>query len=677
MKNNPLRILAIILIVLIYPSIVLAAGQGLRGNCQVPLKGDDKVVTSSYFEPRDDHTGGIHGGIDWGFEDDYVYCMAPGRVAVSGPVPGYGYAVYVEHYDPETQQLYYSEYGHLNGACMPEIGTEVEKGRIIGYVDKSIQGSSTGPHLHFCITEGFEGPPVNPAEFIPNLDPAAVSTDGDWSFQDAVDGVIVGVKNKAISMAHAANIYEMSAMYFFGERIVSSIDKIVAQTIKGIGIIKDIIWYLFYLLITIDLAYAAAVICVDSQANSSILKFVTAKLALYSFVFFLITSWGPTVADMLRTFFVGTGATVLGKTEADAFGIISNPFILFQKGFHLVMTIYNDLMIWAGPLSFIPGLLSLQIIIFLLCCIPLILLAIITMKIVLAYIEFYMLVLFNFVMLIFAGTRQTRRYFGQSFTGIWASAVKLLYFTVFSLILEVFMQNLVVAPSLQQVGEMKMTKEEQKISGGNFGGPEGLDNFAHAIAMHESHGDYYIYNIGEGAEPGTAGKLPHGGDGGYGAYQFSGYYNAWGHEYEAAHPNGPHLHPIDFGCDPANSPVHFPGVSEYIDDDSEFSFCPENQDMIAKWKMMELYNGPANHSWRNVAMYWHYGKIPPNGDYKNYWSKVCGTAGDRKFNQIATASLTPLVLLTALILLFMFIGDRLTKQVMELTQGEFKFTNDD
>ena len=99
--------------------------------------------------------------------------------------------------------------------------------------------------------------------------------------------------------------------------------------------------------------------------------------------------------------------------------------------------------------------------------------------------------------------------------------------------------------------------------------------------------------------------------------------------------------------------------------------------MIAKWKMMELYNGPANHSWRNVAMYWHYGRIPPNGDYKNYWSKVCGTAGDRKFNQIATASLTPLVLLTALILLFMFIGDRLTKQVMELTQGEFKFTNDD
>lgn len=675
MRKLLTSIIAILLFIIAPITVANAAGQGLKGNCQIPIKGEDKVVTTSFYKEREDHKLGIHGAIDWAMEDDYVYSMAAGRVAVSGPVDGYGHAVYVEHYDPTTDQLYYSVYGHLNGEVMPPVGTEVRKGDVVGYIDDSIQGDSSGPHLHFAITEGFQGMPINPAEFIPNLDPAAVNGDGEWSFQDTVDGFIVGIKNMVVEATRTESIFEMSAMYFFGERIVSAIDRIIEQIIKGVAIIKDLIWYIFYLLITLDLAYAAAVICIDSEANNGFLKFLTAKLAYYSFLMFLITSWGPTVADMLRSYFIGVGADMMGKTEADAFGIISNPFILFQKGYHLVTVIYNDLLTWSGDVNYVIKYFGLNFIIFIICCIPLVLLAIIVVKIILAYIEFYMMVLFNFVMIIFAGTKQTRRYFGQSFTGVWASAIKLLYFTVFSLILEVFMQNLVIAPTLQQAGNIKMTKEEQKVAGGNFGGPEGIDNFAHAIAMHESGGDYYIYNIGEGAEPGTAGKLPHGGDGGYGAYQFTGYYNDWAHAYEAAHPNGPHLHPADHGCDPPNSPIHFPTVA--ADSNSEFSFCPENQDMVAKWKMLDLYNNEAGHNWRNVALYWHYGHIPSQGDYNNYWGKVCGEAGDAKFIQVATADITPLFLLIGLLLIFMYISDRLTNQVMELAQGEFKLTNDD
>ena len=83
-----------------------------------------------------------------------VVAAAEGTVRYMSDPTGYGEYIYIEH-DNGLVTLY----GHLSKRTAPE-DQRVQAGQKIGEVGST--GKSTGPHLHFEITEGFLGPSYAP-----------------------------------------------------------------------------------------------------------------------------------------------------------------------------------------------------------------------------------------------------------------------------------------------------------------------------------------------------------------------------------------------------------------------------------------------------------------------------------------------------------------------------------
>jgi murein DD-endopeptidase MepM/ murein hydrolase activator NlpD len=96
-----------------------------------------------------------HNGIDFAApRGTPVYSVAKGVVTFIGRQSGYGNLVKVDHPGP-----YETAYAHLQGfASGIEEGTEIEQGRVLGYVGST--GLATGPHLHFELLK--DGLFVNP-----------------------------------------------------------------------------------------------------------------------------------------------------------------------------------------------------------------------------------------------------------------------------------------------------------------------------------------------------------------------------------------------------------------------------------------------------------------------------------------------------------------------------------
>jgi len=83
-----------------------------------------------------------------------VRAVASGVVTFAGYASGYGNQVGIEHVAP-----YGSSYSHLRRiASGIRVGSEVEKGQVIGFVGRT--GMATGPHLHFMMFR--DGTYVNP-----------------------------------------------------------------------------------------------------------------------------------------------------------------------------------------------------------------------------------------------------------------------------------------------------------------------------------------------------------------------------------------------------------------------------------------------------------------------------------------------------------------------------------
>ena len=105
-----------------------------------------------------------HQGIDIGANAGTpVYAPANGKVIFSGWFNGYGRCIQIDHGDINGKHVV-SLYGHLNTRNVTP-GILVYKGEtVIGTVGST--GVSSGPHLHFQITEN--GVPVNPIIYIGN-----------------------------------------------------------------------------------------------------------------------------------------------------------------------------------------------------------------------------------------------------------------------------------------------------------------------------------------------------------------------------------------------------------------------------------------------------------------------------------------------------------------------------
>lgn len=115
---------------------------------------------SSYYGKRTDPFTGKtawHKGIDFaGKSGSDVVAVARGVVTYSGSRYGYGQMVEIDH-----GKGYVTRYAH-NSENLVDVGTEVAKGQLIGYMGNT--GRATGPNLHFEVLH--QGKSVNPLKFI-------------------------------------------------------------------------------------------------------------------------------------------------------------------------------------------------------------------------------------------------------------------------------------------------------------------------------------------------------------------------------------------------------------------------------------------------------------------------------------------------------------------------------
>lgn len=106
-----------------------------------PTEGD--ILSGFQTAERPDHNG-----VDVAAPDGTpIYAAASGTVVQAGPADGFGQWIVIDHGDG-----YQTGYGHMwEGTLLVSVGDAVEAGQQIASVGSN--GDSTGPHLHFFVTE--------------------------------------------------------------------------------------------------------------------------------------------------------------------------------------------------------------------------------------------------------------------------------------------------------------------------------------------------------------------------------------------------------------------------------------------------------------------------------------------------------------------------------------------
>lgn len=569
---------------------ITAFADSFEGKMTYPLSGDIEVT--SEFGWRTHPIFGteiFHAGVDFGADyGESVYAAAAGVVTTADWVSGYGNAIYIDH--GEGVQ---TVYGHNEYLLVTE-GAFVQQGQPIALAGST--GNSTGPHCHFEVD--VNGQPVDPALYLNGLPP--------------------GNGNNFLKSDYNLIPINFDAYFDFAKPMREVIAVFAEQCTKGLKIVKDKLKWLFMALVTIDLAYGAMIQIYDPTGEKSgYIKWLLYKVLFYGFLMFMLFNWGDMVANTIRDYFGTMGALALGNTEAEAANVVSDPTQIVQMGAKLIAPIFSFLGTFSGTaiLKNIP-LISISMIfafLIMLCF------CLVGLQIMMAYIEFYMVVLFSFVTFTFSGYKHSRRYAANGLNGLFMSSIKLMFFCIFAIIMSSTMQSIKVDDyytTATATSSSTMT-HGQIISD--------IDQFMAAIRQVESGGDYTI--------PSADGY-------GYGAYQIS--YVNW-----------------DNWCAEAGVPV-------------PADWTPENQDTVARCIMLERYSAYGN--WHDVAVSWNGGGGAVGQGWSStelYWSKVENALGhsiDRSLN---------ILLLFKLLLVafaFVYFGSRLSKTILKEFGGRgFEF----
>jgi len=589
---------ALILNLVIFVNVTFAESEII--SMILPLGGEwqESSPFGYRYHPIDGEWKG-HSGVDLAAsEGTPVLAAADGTVAYAGWISGYGNACIIDHGGGIT-----TLYGHmLDGSPTVSAGDSLIQGYQIGSVGST--GNSTGPHLHFEVR--LSGIPTDPSIYCTEI----MAKNGNGS--EAMDGE-----------SYPLNF---DATFDFAKPIRDAIIAFGDACTKGFHILKDIMNKFFMILITIDLAIGATMKTLDSQeGGASLFKWLVYKFVFYGILMYLFLNWGDGVANMSRDFFSTVGAIGMGGTEEAAAQAISDPTAIIQKGAQIIAPIFTELGKFHGMIDLMSKLnLIVPCLVFgiiLLACFSLI-----GIQIALAYIEFYMVMLFGFTSFVFTGTKQTRKFAANGLNGIFAASLKLMFFCMFSLMLQTTMQNITCDSFFSQ--QMPNQNSSKYSTGENI---TSIDEFMERIRSVETEGHSDPYTT-----PSDDGE-------GFGAYQIS--YSNW-----------------NSWCSEAG-----------VEDPPSLPWPAEIQDRVARHKMETYYEMYGN--WHDVAVAWNTGSASESSTGEAYWAKVCRANGSNV--PVTVINFLILFKLTIVCLIFIFMGDRLSKLIMTHFGGSgFHFSNE-
>ncbi|MBQ8699406.1 MAG: M23 family metallopeptidase [Schwartzia sp.] len=593
----------------------------------------------------------LHNGVDIAIPTGTALsALGRGVVTASGWNDGYGNWVMV-HYswalNPDgTDAGMEVMYAHCD-AVVVDYGDIVNKGDVVAYSGST--GNSTGPHLHLTIYYGGQGDErtIDPAAYFTNLTAGSGSGSGGGAYQKAMDRT--SDVNIQLKIDAAKPIREV-------------IETIVKAATTGLHLLETGgIRNLFTILITIDLALALIFYNIDSsmREQTPLMAYLCFKFLFYGFLLLLLTHWGEFVGNFSKNLFSEAAGIMTSRSPEQIAAAISSPTDIIQKGLSIVTPIFNQCLkdSLSPALGFVILLTLLILLLFL----------IIGWHIALAYIEFYLMVLFGFTTFVFAGEKHTRIHSENGINGIIASSINLMFFCFFSITLQGVMAELAVDSVFTvggRDGQEIVYRHPAANDPDNAGiphGAEGLAQFMAKIRKVESFGGRYYCHVDPSiaVDPET-----------FGAYQVlnSENWNQWAQEYIEDTGDNPPLD-TDFSLVPTSGfeegPPYYEGPppSGY-----QYPGTPRNQDLICGNKMLRLYADKGN--WRGVAEFWI-------GDASgDYWAKVSGATASAAANTAIgrTAINTGVLLkLFLVVLMFMFIGDRIGQAVMN-TFGSRGFT---
>ncbi len=130
----------------------------------------------------------------------------------------------------------------------------------------------------------------------------------------------------------------------------------------------------------------------------------------------------------------------MGASGKEAMEAVSDPMDIISKGVHIIAPIYNELFKIHGVMDLITKVAL---------CLPSLFFAVIlticffsiALQITLAYIEFYISMVTSYVTFFLSGLKQTRKY---AVNAIVTVSIKLMFFCMFSLMIQMIIKNIAV-----------------------------------------------------------------------------------------------------------------------------------------------------------------------------------------------------------------------------------------
>lgn len=404
---------------------------------------------------------------------------------------------------------------------------------------------------------------------------------------------------------------DFDSYYDFAAPLRDAINVISTHCRDGLQYIQDELKWLFIMLITMDLALTSFYRFFFDE-EKPVFEWLIKKFLAYGFVLFMLLNWGNIVANTIREYFSYMGASAIGVDPGRAGEVISDPTYIVQKGAYIVSPIFTYVGSFHGPqILFNMGEVTSSLLIAFLILICFFLIG---FQIMLSYLEFYIIALFSVATIPFSGFKYTKAFASSGFSALFQVSIKLMFFCFFAVMLNTTLENIAI--------------DNYYDSKASTNAANNIDGMLDAIGRQESEGsgDYSAVNEESGA---------------FGRYQIlPENWSSWAQE---------------AGLDP-DAPM-----------------SPENQDIVARYKLQQYYDTFGN--WRDVAIAWNGGPGAVGKHYSD--TEAYANAVMTKLGTAGTSSSLNILLLFQLLLAslaFVFFGDRVSKTILRIfAGGGFKF----